>query len=141
MEYRNQQSKKSKLPYLLVIVLILSYQFYFKDRLFGDEDVLNKNFVDYTYNDWKLLADQKAQGFYECAKGLDYSTNNYYESCARYYRNDWVSYRDALDNKANLSYDKIKELKNYWQSKSDEIVEKVSTAIDKNEKNRRPNKY
>jgi len=106
------------------------------------ESILSKEEHKLTVDEWKKIADYRAQEFYECTKDLDMDITKFYlyESCATSYNNNWVRFRDGLDERANLNYDQCEILKDYWHKTGDVMTEKVSNLIKENDKKLRPNR-
>ncbi len=106
------------------------------------ESILSKQENLLSIEEWKKIADYRAQEFYECTKDLDMGEKYYlYESCAIDYNNNWVSFRNGLEEEANLNYDQQQMLENYWQTTRDEITERVTKLMQENDKLKRPNHY
>jgi hypothetical protein len=94
-----------------------------------------------TFEEWKQIADYRAEEYYECMKNSDLSDTYTNESCSITYNNNWVEFRDGLEEKANLSYDQQKVLKDYWHKTRDMMTEKIKALFKRNDKNKRPNYY
>lgn len=149
------RKKKNNTPLiigaLLFLILFFTYQFNFKEKLFGKksgsgsiqiESILSKQENLLTIDEWKKIADYRAQEFYECTKDLDMDITKWYlfESCATSYNNNWVFFRDGLDERSNLNYDQRTMLKDYWHKTRDAMKEKVSNMMKENDKKLRPNR-
>lgn len=106
------------------------------------ESILSKEEHLLTVDEWKKIANYRAEEFYECTKDLDMDITKWYlyESCATSYNNDWVLYRDGLDERANLNYDQREMLKDYWHKTRDAMTEKVSNLMKENDRKLRPNR-
>jgi len=106
------------------------------------ESILSKEEHKLTVDEWKKIADYRAQDFYECTKDLDMDITKWYlfESCATSYNNNWVFFRDGLDERANLNYDQREMLKDYWHKTRDAMTEKVGNLMKENDKKLRPNR-
>ena len=104
------------------------------------QSILSKEEHMLTLEAWKSIADYRAQEFFECTKDLDNDSSKWYlyENCATSYRNDWVSYRDGLDYRANLNDEQREVAKDYWYKTQDEIIEKVSKLKNENDSRLRP---
>jgi hypothetical protein len=157
MTQLSYRKKKDNTPQiigaLLFLILFFAYQFHFKDKWFGKnkggnsdsgqvESILSKEEHMLTVDEWKKIADYRAEEFYECTKDLDMDITKWYlyESCATSYNNNWVRFRDGLDERANLNYDQREMLKDYWHKTRDAMTEKVSNLMKANDKKLRPNR-
>jgi hypothetical protein len=94
-----------------------------------------------TYNDWKQIAHYRALEYEKCMKDSELSDMDVHEYCAIEYNNSWVYFRNDLEEKADLSYEKIQELEDYWSKTRSEITEKVSKRLELKDQNKRPNYY
>ncbi|MCG3165158.1 MAG: hypothetical protein POELPBGB_00920 [Bacteroidia bacterium] len=139
-------TKSSKFNIILIVVVIAFFVIYIGiDKIkngSGNGSILSKKEHLRTVDDWKKIADYRAQEFYECTKDLDMDISKWYlyESCATDYNNSWVRFRDGLDGRANLNFEQIESLKNYWDKTREEIEKKVSDVMDENERQKRPNR-
>lgn len=157
MTQLSYRKKKNNMPNIIgaivFIILFLSYQFHFKDKWFGNkkgsgsnsehvESILSKEEHKLTVDEWKKIANYRAEEFYECTKDLDMDITKWYlyESCATTYNNHWVLFRDGLDERANLNYDQREMLKDYWHKTRDAMTEKVSNIMKENDRKLRPNR-
>lgn len=107
------------------------------------ESILSKQENLLSIEEWKKIADYRAQEFYECTKDLANDLESYavYESCYRQFNNAWVLFQLGIDEKANLTYEQREQLKEYWNKTEDNMREKVIKQMDEKEKKLRPNKY
>jgi hypothetical protein len=105
------------------------------------ENILSKDYNLIAFNEWKQIADYRAQEYYECMKNSDLSDIYTNESCSINYNNNWVDFRDGLEEKANLSYDQQKVLEDYWHKTRDKMTEKIIALMNKNDKKKRPKYY
>ena len=90
------------------------------------QTVFEKDINLRTYNEWQQIADYRALEYEKCMKDLDLSDMDIHEYCAIDYNNSWVYFRNELEEKANLNYEQIQELEEYWSKARDKITEKVS---------------
>ncbi len=152
----NTSNKFSKLYWIIPMLIFIIYKGYNiyerknpsnqnseqTDEILSDE-ILSKEEHLLTADEWKKIADYRAQEFYECTKNLAEDLESYavYEYCAKSYNNNWVLFRMGLDEKANLNDNQIEMLKDYWHKTRDAMTEKVQKIRRENEKKLRPNKY
>jgi hypothetical protein len=107
------------------------------------ESILSKEENKLTIDEWKKIADYRAQEFFDCTKYLanDLESAVAYGSCYREYNNARVLFQLGVDEKANLNFEQQKQVKTYWSQTEDEMREKVIKLMGENEKKLRPNKY
>lgn len=150
-------SKSKYIQLILVFILLMAFLIFKKDTIeklfYGSkasliddskiESILSKDEHLLSIDEWKMIAQYRAEQFYECAKGLslDIESLSLYQSCAITYNNNWVSFQMGLDYKANLNYDQRRMLKEYWHKMRDEVTNKVKKSNEENEKQLRPNRY
>ncbi|EAP87945.1 hypothetical protein [Croceibacter atlanticus] len=145
-KFEKSKSKGKGTSILLIAVVVIGGLFlvaqYFDRTMYDDEVFSNgKEKSEWTFSDWKNKADFEAEKFYKCAKDYDYSQNSGYEYCSRDYQRAWIFYKDYLNNLANLPTSQISQLKDYWNTVSEQTVAKISSQIDRNENSRRNKKY
>jgi hypothetical protein len=106
------------------------------------ESILSKEEHLLTVDEWKKIAEYRAQEFYDCAKNLanDLESSYVYENCYRDYNNAQVLFQLGVDEKANLNSEQREQVKNHWNKTEDEIRDKVIKAMRENEKKLRPNR-
>jgi hypothetical protein len=147
------KNHKYKEAFYIVIIGIIIFTVIFKLDLFGlkkgrdDSNSINKSILYkeehlLTFDEWKKIADIYTSEYYECMKVLDMDyTKDYLSSaCGNKYRNQYVKYRDGLDTRANLKYNQISELLDYWDKISDATRKRAIKAMEENDKRKRPNK-
>ena len=106
------------------------------------EEVLSKGGYDkMSFEDWKVIARHDAQKYYENMQNLTYADMYATEAFITSYNNDWVTFRNSLDDYANLSSDQCELLKDFYQKTRDEMSERVKKKLEDNDKKLRPNKY
>lgn len=107
------------------------------------ESILSKQENLLTIDEWKKIADYRAQEFYECTKDLAKDLESYavFENCSRQYNNAWVVFQLGVDEKSNLSYEQRDQLKEYWKKSENDMREKVIKLAEEKEKKLRPNRY
>jgi hypothetical protein len=106
------------------------------------EDVTSKGGYDkLSFEDWKVIANHDAQKYYENMQNLTYADMYATEAFITSYNNDWVTFRNSLDDYANLSSDQCELLKDFYQKTRDEMSERVKKKLEDNDKKLRPNKY
>jgi hypothetical protein len=105
------------------------------------ERIFSKDYNLRTFEEWKQIADYRAQEYYECMKHSNLSDTYTNESCSISYNNNWVDFRDSLEEKSNLSYDQQQALEDFWHKTRDAMTEKVIVLMEENDKKKRPNFY
>ncbi|WP_395051158.1 hypothetical protein [Flavobacterium sp.] len=105
------------------------------------ESILSKDYNLRTFEEWKQIADYRAQEYYECMKDSNLSNTYKNESCSISYNNNWVDFRDSLEEKANLSYEQQQALEDYWHKTRGAVTEKVIALMEENDKKKRPEYY
>lgn len=106
------------------------------------EEVTSKGGYDkLSFEDWKIIAQHDAQKYYENMQNLTFADMYATEAFITSYNNDWVTYRNSLDNYSNLSSDQCELLKDFYQKTRDEMSERVKKRLEDNDKKLRPNKY
>ena len=106
------------------------------------EEVTSKgDYNKLSFEDWKVIARHDAQKYYENMQNLTYADMYATEAFSTSYNNDWVTFRNSLDDYANLSSDKCELLKDFYQKTRDEMSERVKKKLEDNDKKLRPNKY
>ncbi len=106
------------------------------------EEVTSKGGYDkLSFEDWKVIARHDAQKYYENMQNLTYADMYATEAFITSYNNNWVTYRNSLDDYANLSSDQCELLKDFYNKTRDEMAERVKKRLEDNDKKLRPNKY
>jgi hypothetical protein len=107
------------------------------------ETILSKQENLLTIDEWKKIANYRAQEFYECTKDLakDLESIVVYGNCIRQYNNDRILFHLGVDEKSNLNNEQREQLKEYWNKTDDDMKEKVLRIMEENEKKLRPNRY
>ena len=106
------------------------------------EEVNSKGSYDkFSFEDWKIIAQHDAQKYYENMQNLTNADMYAIEAFITSYNNNWVTYRNSLDDYANLNSDQCELLKDFYQKTRDEMDEKVKKRLEDNDKKLRPNKY
>jgi TonB family protein len=139
----------NKLYWIIPIILFMTYKGYqiYKKKDGSSsaqnvENLLSKEEHLLTVAEWKKIADYRAEEFYELNKNLSKDDKSYaiiYQNNSDY-NNNWVRYRDGLDERANLNYEQREMLKDYWHKKREEITEKVKKIMEENDRKLRPNR-
>jgi hypothetical protein len=158
LSYRKKKNNiRNTISILLIFIFFFAFKYHFKEKWFGNKksvsgseqnleqakSILSKQENLLSIEEWKKIADYRAQEYYECTKDLDMDLTKSYlwESCATDYSNSGVLFRDGLDERANLNYDQQKMLKDYWSKTSDAMINKVSKMMEENDRKLRPNQY
>jgi hypothetical protein len=106
------------------------------------EEVLSKGgYNKLSYEDWKIIAIHDAQKYYDGLQNSTLADTYNTQAFSISYNNDWVTFRNALDDYANLNSDQVESLKEFYQKTRDEISERVKKKLEDNDKKLRPNKY
>lgn len=100
------------------------------------------NLHSWSYQDWKNHVDIKCKAFLDC---FEYKLKNdapkiTLQECSGVHGNEWVLFRDALDEKSNLTSSQIEQLKDYWDSETEKVLEKEDELETKFDNLYRPNK-
>ena len=148
--------KNSTIKYLLIITITIGILIIgFKNKTLSynvnsDSNSLKEKYEEVTskggydklsFEDWKVIARQDAQKYYENMQNLTYADMYATEAFITSYNNDWVTFRNSLDDYANLSSDQCELLKDFYQKTRDEMQERVKKRLEDNDRKLRPNKY
>jgi len=137
---------------LIVIVLVVSYYIIEIMPSKGNNDssvdnsviekyenINSKQYKDLTFDEWKLKADYSAQKYYEGMKKTTLADMYTSQDCSVNYNNDWVEFRDAIDERSNLTREQQETLKDYFNKKREEIITVIRKKQDENDRKNRPN--
>ncbi len=107
------------------------------------ESLLYKEEHKLTYEEWKKVAQIYANQYLNCNKDLTWDFSKVYisENCGIRYRNQYVRFREGLENRANLNWEQTRQLLKYWDELSDKTIELVKKRMDENDRKMHPNSY
>ena len=141
--------KSSSSPLYIAIILAIVAFIGFKSILSDGSSSQSsggystKQASERTYEDWKQIADGHTRELEECSAKLinDDGWRSVGDACVAQHRNNWVSFRDGLDDLSNLTFEQREKLKEYWDSQFDLAMTRIRAKIDERERSERPNRY
>ena len=98
-------------------------------------------YKDLTFDEWKTIVNDAMAEYRHCTNNMDKGNYDLQTMCIQSAQYKGTDFKHDLDTKANLSYEQIQQLKDFWDQQWEETRKSVNEQIEANDRRNYPNKY